>query len=372
MYFKDVIGQEEIKGLLRREVLEKRVPHALLFTGPIGCGKLAMAIAFANYLLCQHPTIEDSCGICLPCKQIAKFSHPDLHFSFPIIRKSQTTTCKDYLQEWHSLLKSSLYFDLDDWLEVMGTDNKQAIITEAEGDSIIDQMSVSAYEGGYKVMIIWLPERMNSSSANNLLKTLEEPTKGTVFILVSNDTSTILSTILSRTQNIEFRSLSTNTIADTLVRCNGLEKNLALQTARISGGSYLRALRFINVGDNSDIFFNYFTELMRSAYARDLSKLKNWSENIASWGREKQKTFLVYGQNMLRENFIYNFRRSELNFMSDQETRFAVHFSRFINERNVVGFMEEFSHAQRDIEQNVYSRTVLFDFALKCIILIRR
>lgn len=373
MLFREVIGQEDVKSMLRKTVEGHRVPHALLFSGPSGCGKLAMAVAFANYLLCRHRTEDDSCGLCPPCKQLAKYSHPDLHFSFPVIKKtSSPATCEDYMAEWRSQLSSSLYFGLDDWMDRIGSDNKQAFISEAEGDRIIDRLSISSYEGGYKVMIIWLPEKMRAEAANNLLKTLEEPTDGTVFILVSNDSSAILPTILSRTQNLVFRPLPLETIADALMSRNGLDRQMALQIARISGGSYLRALQLINIGDESSVFFKCFTSLMRSAYSRNLQELKSWSDEIASWGRERQKALLAYFQNMLRENFVYNFRHSELNFMSEQEVSFSVRFARFINERNVKGFMDEFSCAQRDIEQNVNSRTVLFNLALQSIILIRR
>lgn len=372
MSFNDVIGQDEIKAILRRQVETGRIPHALLFCGPSGCGKMAMAMAFANYILCQHPNGGESCGVCPSCKQVAKLVHPDLHFSFPVIKKDQSTTCEDYRKEWTECLGASLYFGLDDWLETMGSDNKQALITEAESDRIIDKLSVTSYEGGYKVMIIWLPEKMRGAAANNLLKTLEEPTPGTVFILVSNITSPILPTILSRLQQITFRPLPTAVVADALVQRNGLERDMAVQVARIAGGSYLKALQTINVNSEAGNYFKYFTQLMRAAYSRDLLVLKSWSETIASWGREKQRAFLEYCQNMLRENFVYNFHHAELNFMGDEEMQFASKFSRFVNERNVMGFMREFSVAQRDIEQNVYSRTVLFDMALRCIVLIRK
>ena len=372
MQFKDVVGQDEIKALLCREVKEQRVPHALLFGGPAGCGKLAMAVAFANYLFCRQHTEEDSCGECPTCRQISHFAYPDLHFSFPVIKKGSETTCEDYLGDWNGLVKSTLYFDLDDWLEIMGADNKKAIILEKESDRIIDELSVSSYSGGYKIMIIWLPERMNREAANNMLKTFEEPTPDTVFILVSNNPEQLLPTILSRTQLIPFRPLSIEVITRALVERNGLEKNAATQIARIAGGSYLKALQLISVNNDADDYYDEFVSLMRLSYERNLVKLKDWSEAVAAWGRGKQKAFLGYCQNMLRENFMYNFQHAELNFMSDKETNFAVKFARFINERNVRGFVGEFSRTQRDIEQNVNSRSVLFYLALRCVILIRK
>ena len=358
--------------MLRRLAKANRIPHALLFSGQQGVGKLAIAIAFGRYLLCENKQEDDACNQCPACRQSLKWSHPDLHFSFPIVKKNTVQVCADYLKEWYGLLGSSLYFGLDDWLDAMGAPDKNALIPEAECDSIIDQMSISSYEGGYKVMIVWLPERMNASAANNLLKTLEEPSRNTVFILVSNDTSTILPTIMSRVQEIVFRPLPTDVIADALVRRNAVDEGMARQLARISGGSYLKALQLINVNSDSVAFFEQFAQLMRKAYGRDLPALKEWAEDVTAWGKEKQKAFLDYCQNMIRENFMYNFHRPELNFMNDQEAQFAVRFARFINERNVKGFMEEFSRAQKEINHNINSRTMFFAMALQCILLIKK
>lgn len=372
MKFADVIGQENVKTLLRREVAENRVPHAMLFSGPEGAGKLSMAVAFANYLLCRRPDGEEPCGHCPSCRQIARLGHPDLHFSFPFIKKSESTTSETYMAEWKRFVADGYYFGLSDWLEAMGADTKQAVITDGEADRILDQLSVASYEGGYKVMIVWLPERMNDAAANNLLKMLEEPTPMTVFILVSNDTSTLLSTILSRTQLVEFPRLTNEEIAEALIVRRGLDRAGAMEVARVSGGSYLNALKYITSGNADDTYFDVFVRLMRMAYGRDVKGLKKWSEEVAAWGREKQKSFLAYGQNMLRENFMYNFHQPELNFMTEREAGFAHKFARFMNERNIFGFVEVFSQAQRDIEQNVNGKTVFFDFALKAIVLIRR
>lgn len=372
MRFNQVIGQEDVKTLLRRQADEGRVPHALLLSGPSGVGKLSMAVALASYLLCPRHHDGDSCGECPQCSQIDRMSHPDLHFSFPVIRTGSATTCADYQQEWRAMTQGGYYFGLDDWLAQMGADNKQALITEAESDRIISRMSLSSYEGGLKVMIVWLPERMNAAAANNLLKTLEEPSEGTVFILVSDAPDQLLSTIISRTQQIPMRPLSSDTITQALTERNGIDREAAMQVARLSQGSYLRALQLTSVGDTTKPFFDHFTTLMRAAYNRDLVTLRSWSDELAGWGRERLKAFLGYCQNMVRENFIYNFHRPELNYMSPDESKFATRFARFINERNVLQFCDELSHAQRDIEQNVNARSMLFDFALHCVILIRR
>ena len=373
MRFSEVIGQDEVKKILTAQVRSGRLPHALLLSGDTGYGTLALALALASYVLCSRQGDNDSCGECSECIKTDKLIHPDLHFSFPFIKKSTgTTTCENYISDWKQFISNGYYFGLSDWLEAIGSDNKSAIITEAEGDNIIDKLSIASYSGGYKVMIIWLPERMHDAAANNLLKMLEEPAAKTVFILVSNDTTPILSTILSRTQHMEFQRLSADDIARALQERNGLDRNMAVQVARTAGGSYLNALRYININNESDSYFDEFVNLMRKAYSRDVQGLQQWADDVTKWGRDKQKSFLSYCQNMLRENFIYNFHLPELNYMTDKESDFAKKFSRFINERNIVEFTEAFSRAQRDVEQNVNSKTIFFDFALKTIILIRK
>lgn len=372
MKFSEVIGQERIKNLLRKQVDEGRVPHALLFAGPEGSGKLSMAVALGTYLLCRNPHDGDSCGTCPSCRQIARMGHPDLHFSYPFVKKGEGTTAMTYFGAWKEMTRDGFYFSLNDWMSTMGDEAKQPWITDEEADRILDQLSVTSYEGGFKVMIIWLPERMTNSAANNLLKMLEEPAPKTVFILVANNTAHILPTILSRTQLVEFPRLSTEEISTALQMRNGLERSSAMQIARLSGGSYLGALKYININSESDTYFELFVRLMRLAYMRDVKGLQKWSEELSAWNRERQKNFLAYCQAMLRENFVYNFHQPDLNFMTERESDFAQNFARFINERNILGFVNEFSRAQKDVEQNVNSRTNLFTLALKVIILIRK
>lgn len=350
----------------------KRIPHALLFTGPSGIGKLAMAVSYARYLLCSHPLDDDACGTCPSCKRLSAFSHPDLHFSFPIVKKGNADTCEDYLKEWYDMLKSTLYFSTDDWLEKMGADNQQLLIPEKEADRIIDIMSLTSYEGKYKIMIIWLPELMNADASNNLLKLLEEPTPDSIFILVSNDATRLLPTIVSRTQSLYFRPLSISDTSEVLMNRMSLEPDVAMRIARIAGGSYLKALKQLTAGGTDTLFFEYFTRFMRLAFSRDLPSIKIWSDEVASWGREKTKAFIDYSLNMIRESFVYNFHRKELNFLDEQESSFVEKFCKFVNERNVIQLSESYSRAFKDISQNANARTVLFTLALETIILIRK
>ncbi len=372
MQFRDIVGQQEIKSQLKSQVDSGRLPHALLLAGDTGYGTMALALALANYVMCGNHIDGDSCGICPECTKFKKLIHPDLHFSFPLIKKSSgITTCDTYMREWREHLVTDKYFDLNDWLAYVGSDNKQAIIPEAESDNIIRKLSLSSYEGGWKIMIIWLPERMNASAANNILKILEEPTRKTLFILCSERPEDMLTTILSRTQRIDVPPLSAEEIRDVLVNQRGVDPAMALNIARVSGGSYLRALRHLCSNDDSREMLDNFIQLMRIAYVRNMPEIMKWCDKMSALGREQQKLQLAYMQRMLRENFMYNFNRPELNYMTVGELEFATKFARFINERNIIRFMEEFSRAQRDVAGNVNSKSAFFNLALKTIILLR-
>lgn len=373
MRFEEVIAQDEVKSQLHAQLAEGRVPHAQLFCGPEGCGKLVMALAFASALLCRHRTGSEPCGECPDCHLTRKWAHPDLHFVFPVFkRKGQNgdPVSGMYLKEWREQLADTPYFDKQEWLTRLGVENQQSIIYAAESDEIVRKLNLVSSQGGYKAMIIWLPELMNTAAANKLLKVLEEPPGQTAFLLVSNQPERLLSTIVSRTQRIDFRPLPAAAVEQALRERNALQPADAAAVARTCNGSYTAALRQIRAQQDDAVFFDLFVLLMRLSYMRKIKDMAEWAEQIASWGRERQKLFLEFCQRLLRENFIYNFRRKELNYMSGPEAEFAVRFARFINERNVIGIMDELSAAQRDIEQNVNPRMVFFDFALKMIVLL--
>lgn len=374
MQFSDVIGQQEIKTLLRRQLEEGHVPHAQLFCGAAGSGQLAMALAYASALLCRHPQAQEACGQCPSCKMLESWCHPDLHFVFPVVKPAGSSEAVSdlYLREWREQLADTPYFDHLSWLRRIGVENQQSLISVAESDLILRKLSLAASQGGYKVMIIWLPEQMNAAAANKLLKILEEPPGQTVFLLVSEHPERLLSTILSRTQQIVFPALTTADLEQVLTERHHLQPDDARTVARLSTGSYVRALQEVIVHEDNAMFFDLFVLLMRLSYLRKIKDLHEWAEQVASWGRERQKNFLDYCQRLVRENFIYNFRQPELNYLNRKEADFAVNFARFINERNVIPITEEIADAQRDIEQNVNPHMVFFDFALKMIVLLLR
>jgi DNA polymerase-3 subunit delta' len=371
MLFKDIIGQEEAKEQLIREAKEGKIAHARLFCGNEGVGKLPLAIAYAQYLSCEHPTDNDSCGVCPNCVKYNKLIHPDLHFVFPVIKKkNKDTISDDYLQEWREILNSSPYFNLNMWLKEMGAENQQAQIYVKESDEIIRKLNLKSSQGGYKVMIIWLPEKMNVECSNKLLKLLEEPPTQTIFILISEEPDMLLPTIQSRVQRFNIHAIDKEKIAETLCLNYGLEPNDAKNIAHRCQGNFLKALETIHLNEDNQFYFEEFVSLMRLAYQRKIREIKQWSDNIAAIGRERQKNFLAYIQRMLRESFIYNFHTPDISYLSGEEQKFSSRFSPFINEGNVISIMEELSIAEQHIGQNVNAKMVFFDLALKMIVLL--
>ena len=371
MFFKDVIGQEEAKQRLIREAKEGKIAHARLFCGPEGIGKLPLAIAFARYLSCNNPGEKDACGICPSCVKFNKLAHPDLHFVFPVIKKkSKDTVSDDFIAEWRELLSQTPYFNLNIWLEEMGAENQQAQIYVKESDEIIRKLSLKSSQGGYKIMIIWLPEKMNVECSNKLLKLLEEPPSQTIFLLVSEEPDMLLTTIQSRTQRFALYGIEEKYITERLQSQYGLQEKDAISIGHRSEGNFLKALESIHLNEENKLFFDLFVSLMRLSYQRKIREMKQWSETLAAMGRERQKHFLSYCQRLVRENFMFNFQDPSLIFMNEEEQNFSKRFAPYINEKNVMGIMDELSEAQRHIEQNVNARMVFFDFSLKMIVLL--
>ena len=371
MFFRDIIGQDEAKQRLIREAKEGKIAHARLFCGPEGIGKLPLAIAYARYLSCQSPGVDDACGTCPNCMKYNKLAHPDLHFVFPVIKiKSKDTVSDDFLSEWRELLSQTPYFNLNMWLKEMGAENQQAQIYVKESDEIIRKLNLKSSQGGYKIMIIWLPEKMNVECSNKLLKLLEEPPSQTIFLLVSEEPEMLLTTIQSRTQRFNLYGIEEKQIAQKLIQQYGILEQDAIDIAHRCEGNFLKALETIHLNEENQLFFEMFVSLMRLSYQRKIREMKQWSETMASMGRERQKQFLQYCQRMIRENFIYNFHVPSITFLNEEERHFSNRFAPFVNERNVIGIMDELSEAQRHIEQNVNARMVFFDFSLKMIVLL--
>ncbi len=369
----DIIGQEEVKQHLTRLLLENKLPHAIMLCGPRGAGKLPLALAFAQMLLCQHPTEDGACGNCSDCHMSALWAHPDLHFSFPVYKakNSDHPISDDYLQQWREQISRTPYFDTEDWLEDIGAENQQVVIYVQESDNLQKKLALKSSQGGRKVVIIWLPERMNEQTGNKLLKLIEEPPVGTHFLLVSQEPDLVLGTIQSRVQRINVPALPEQVISQALQERYAMPQDNANLLAHIAQGSYTEALKRMQRDSEQQQFFDLFVQLMRHSYARRIKEMHLWSLAVSELGRERQKRMLEYFQQQLRENFIYNFHQPQMNFLGREEENFSTRFAPFINERNVVGIMNVLSDAQRDIAQNVSPRMVFFDLALKMIVLLK-
>ena len=378
MKFSDVIGQEEIKQRLRRMVSEDRVPHAMMFCGPQGSGKMALAVAFASYLLCRDRTDGDSCGACRQCAMTGKLAHPDLHFSYPVIRPSGTgsehkMSSDDFADEWRRMLSQGVYFTMDQWLAEMNAANQQALMGVGESDLLIRKLSLKSSQGGYKVVIIWLPERMNAECANKMLKLLEEPPAETVFVMVCEEPEKLIETIRSRAQRIDVRRIDDASIERALVERRGIDTDAAHRLARAANGSWLTALEELDADNEKRQFLDLFISLMRLAYMRKIKDLRKWSETAAALGREKQRRMLAYFMRLVRENFMYNFHNPQLCYMTRDEENFARNFAPYINEANVIEMSELMNRAMRDIGRNANAKIVLFDMATHIIVsLIRK
>ena len=374
MYFKDIIGQDEVVALLRAAVAEGRIPHAQLICGGEGVGKLVLTIAYARYLCCTHRNSEDACGECPSCKKFDKLVHPDLHFTFPVYKKdpNRGPLSDDFIDKWRQAVAENPYMKLNQWMDHIGTENQQGLIYTSQGDEVIRKLTLKSSEGGYKVMIVWMAEKMNAECSNKLLKMIEEPPAQTIFLLVAENPDLLLPTIQSRVQRLTLRPIEEDVMARALCERFGLVDADARQVAHASAGNWLQAMETIHLGSRAKEYIELFMTLMRKSYARDLKGMRQWADSVAGMGREPQKNFLIYCQRMIRESFICNFHRPEINYMNMEEANFTPRFAPFVNEKNIFGIMDELSEAQRHIEQNVSGKMVFFNLALKMIMLLKQ
>ena len=387
MSIKEVIGQKEVWGRLMQMVEENRIPHALLFCGPRGCGKMATALAFASYLMGERDEANLAPGESLSDElrrakaMLKKWEHPDLHFTYPTIKTSDMPSdhkpvSDDFATQWREMLAKGPYFQIDEWMRRIGktdTDlNKQAIITAEEADDISHKLNFKSVMGGYKVSLIWLPERMNLPSANKILKLLEEPPSKTFFIMVSEEPELLLETIRSRTQRIDFKKIATQELEQALIERRGLDRDTAHRMARIANGNWNKALEELNAGNENQQFLDLFIMLMRLAYMRKIHDLKKWCDIVAAFNREKQKRMLDYFTHMLRESFMYNFHQEELVYMTQEEENFAKNFARFINEANIIDIFHLFDECKAMINQNANAKIIFFDMVLNIIVMLIR
>ncbi|MDR0668276.1 MAG: DNA polymerase III subunit delta [Prevotellaceae bacterium] len=376
MLFKSVVGQHELKQQLRQTVQEGRIAHAQLFWGAGGYGPLPLALALAQYINCTNRSDDDACGVCPSCHKIQKLIHPDLHFAVPVNSTKEVPEAKKpitdhFFPRWRETLLANPYLNEQEWYETIGIENKQGHIGVNEASRIMEKLHFKSFEADYKMMVIWLPERMNVQAANRLLKLIEEPPTKTLFLLVSEDTTRIIKTILSRTQLVHVPPIDEAVLVAVKTAQDGLPEAQARKLARAAAGSYSRLLALTAIHDDTQEHFAHFVALMRLAYTVDGIALMAWAEELAQTGREHQKAFLLYAAQMLRESFMNNRRVPEVTHLLHDEEAFAGKFAPFVNERNIEAIYQAFNLAIAHLAQNGNAKIIFTDLAMRLAIQIK-
>jgi DNA polymerase-3 subunit delta' len=374
MLFSRIIGQENIKSHLARTVDKGRIPHAQLFVAPTGSGALPMAIAYAQYILCSNTGGENNTGDPACNLKFEKLSHPDLHFAFPVTTNEKVKkhpTSDAFLEEWREFVFDHPYGSLFNWYQRLGIENKQGQIGVDEAEEIVKKLSLKAYEGGYKVMIIWMAEKMNTSAANKLLKLIEEPPPKTVLLLLAEDEEQILKTITSRCQILHFQGLTQYDIKNRLMEDHQLEESQAIRIAQQSHGSWNKAVHMLKRDDNELAFEKWFITWVRTAFkakgdASVVQDLITWSEEIAKTGRETQKRFLDYCSQFFRQAMLANYGAGSLVYLETGTRNFDLEkFAPFIHGANIEDIHKAVEDATYHIERNGNAKIILLDLSMQ-------
>jgi DNA polymerase-3 subunit delta' len=363
MFFADIPGQKEIKERLQRMISEERIPHALLFLGNEGSGNLPMAITFVQYTFCTNRQNEEPCQKCAACQKILKLGHPDLHFVYPIASSKEVRLSEHVMQEFREAFLANNFMNQQDWFDELNAENKQPTIAAEESNNIIKKLSYTSYEGGYKFMVIWQPEKMNASASNKLLKILEEPPDMTIFILVCHNAEQLLTTIISRTQLVKFGIADDDAIVTALQR-KGLSEQTARYCAGMAEGNYREALLIAREQDSNTAQLQHFQGFMRVALNFNVFKINPWIDQTAAMGREKQKYFLQYGLQLLRDCLLLNSGGETLVRSRNEELDFLKKFSPFVHMGNYERIVEEFNKAYYHVERNANPKILFMDMSL--------
>jgi len=372
MQFAEIIGQDAVKQKLISTVHENRISHAQLFLGPGGSGKLALAIAYAQYINCSRRTETDSCGVCPSCQQIAKLAHPDIHFSYPIILRKKSgadkkVVSKDYLPKWRDYIFEKHFFpELIEWYGKMESEKKQGVIGADECNDIIKTLSYKSYEGKYKIMIIWMAELLYHSAAPKILKILEEPPEKTLFILIAERQEQIISTILSRTQIVKIPPLDDPSLSNTLVVQFGYDPEQVNNIIKNASGNVNKAINILEESLSGEFSSSEFREWMLLCYQRKYKALTDFVGKTSRKSRASQKQLLSFGLSLARNCLLSRYGHDELlAFPDGEEEKFTVNFSKFINEKNAIAYSGLFEEAIHHIDRNGNAAIILMDVSLK-------
>ena len=371
MQFKNIVGQQIPKQILVRSVAENHVSHCLLFSGPAGAGNLPLAIAFANYIFCTDKIDGDACGICTSCQKTSKLEHPDLHLAFPIILSKDKETSDVFVAAWREAFLEQPYMGLEYWQKKMNAETKQPVIGKDQANEIIKKLQLKAFEGGFKIMVLWLPELMNAAASNKLLKIIEEPPPKTLFFLVCCQPETLLATIISRSQLIKVNRLHENEMATALIDYFQIEKSLAMNAAVNADGNYFEAIHLANQKE-VETDFESFRDLMRICFKGDVVRLIVWAETFAANGREKLKGFLNYGLYVFRLCLVMNTKGEAFVKISGEELEFVKKFAPFVTEKNILAFCETFNTSIYNLERNANAKILMVDLVYKILMLLNK
>ena len=370
MNFSEILGQEHLKNHLVKSTDNGRISHAQLFVGKEGSGTLPMALAYAQYILCSTSNDKEACTL-----KCSKLMHPDLHFAFPVNItdniKVKHPISNLFLEDWRNFIRLSPYGNLFEWLKFIGIENKQGNISKHEAEQISKSLKLKSYEGGYKIMIIWMAEEMNIEAGNKLLKLIEEPPEKTVFLLVTENEEQIITTIKSRCQVLHFPLLSEADIAKFLIEKEGTDKPIAEQIAQQADGNFNKALHLLHNDNADEQFEQWFITWVRAAFkakgnASVIQLLIEWSETIAKTGRETQKRFLNYCLQFFRQALLLNYDAASLVFLHPKTPNFKLeNFAPFVHSGNILEINKELNDAIYHIERNGNAKIILLDLSIK-------
>lgn len=368
MTFAEIPGLTEVKKHLVKSVKENHIAHAQLFLGTSGSANLPMALAYATFLNCDNRGEEDACGVCPACQKNAKLIHPDFHFSFPTaandsVKAADAKISQNFLKYWRSFLIKDPFASVNDWVSHIGTDNKQLNISREESRQIIKSLSLKAFEGKYKVMLIWLPEYLHPSAANALLKIIEEPAEKTIFLLVSNNQGKLLGTITSRTQSVHIPAYTDEEIKQILINRYQIDERLAKQLAHISQGDLNKALSLSD--DISDDTQPEFEQWMRECYTRDYTSLVKRSEAFQKFGKVNQQQWLIHAENIYRESLMAMMQSDELMRIPEEHKAFVQKFSKTISLEKVAAMTDILNKASYYLERNASAKMTLLNVSLQ-------
>ena len=375
MLFKEVTGNSLVKKQLIDAVTNNRISHAQLFSGKSGSAKLALALAYAQFLNCENRTAVDSCGVCSSCLKFNNLSHPDLHLVVPVLKtkKIQNPVSDHFIGQWRKFITNNYYGSLNGWMDSFGSENKtgqQGTIYKDEANNIHKKLSLRNYEAEFRIVMIWMPERMNLEASNKLLKLFEEPPKGTIFLLVTENANQLLPTIISRLQSIKVADFKLeDIIAHFGEQVLSLEK--AKQLRNLTNADLGKITQILEDREGELDLISDFSIWMRLSYKMDVQGISSWVDNVSLKGRKQQNLFLSYALKMVRECLIYNFSSSSLLKTNKREFAFLTKFSPFIHEDNSVMITEKLEESIKAINRNANAKILFFELSLQMVKFLR-